>query len=278
MEKLANCSIAADIELIDKITGGNQYYEIYFTSTDKAKYKIIFNHVWDIRCSIEMAYVDRFHKFQRKAERQSDILLVEDSEYAEQFKKQTMGVYPADDLKDYLVCDGVDTVIEVLALKEPVLVKFEEKEAEKNLPDEGKASRMFLRRRIETTLTRGELETRMMLCRKYWPCFRKPRIQDQRFSLDTSISAIQRFARIRIRGSIEDKGDYRVISCCARPTFGVWLAIAIFLLGAVSCIPTWKTSYPVLLCFLAAIGFMVLDAIGQGQACLDRFAEKMTGQ
>ena len=137
---------------------------------------------------------------------------------------------------------------------------------------------MFLRKRIETTLTQGELESRMMQCRKYWLGFRKPKIQNQKFSLDTSISAIQRSARVRIQGSIEDRGDYRVILCCARPTVSVCLAAALLLWGAVSCIPTWKTSYPVFLCFLAAIIFMVLDAIGQEQACLDRFAEKMTGQ
>lgn len=63
MEKLVNCEITVSIESIDKIIGSNQLYEIFFTSEEKRKYKIVFDFVWDIRFSIENAYIERASKF-----------------------------------------------------------------------------------------------------------------------------------------------------------------------------------------------------------------------
>lgn len=123
MEKLVNCQIVVDIEMIDKIEGGNQYYEIFFTSRDKKRYKITFDFVWEIRCAIENAYIDRFSRFVRGVKEKSSILLIENSNCIKYLEQQVSGTLPVNGLKNYILFDSVDTVIEVLALKEPVLME-----------------------------------------------------------------------------------------------------------------------------------------------------------
>lgn len=124
MEKLVNCNIFVDIEIIDKISGGNQFYEVFFSTTDKINYKLVFDFVWDYRCAIENAYIDRFSKFCHNVEKESSVLMIENSDYVKYFQEQVSGTLPVDKVRDYLLFDTVDTVIEVLAVKEPVLVKI----------------------------------------------------------------------------------------------------------------------------------------------------------
>jgi hypothetical protein len=121
MEKLVNCHIKLDIELIEKITGGNQELEVIFLTKDKKRHKIYFDCVWDIRYSIENGYIDRFSKFIRDVKEPSSMVLVEDSKYIKYFEQQASGTRPVDELKDYIMFDAVDTVVEILTLKEPVL-------------------------------------------------------------------------------------------------------------------------------------------------------------
>lgn len=99
-------------------------YEIYFTSTDKIKYKFVFNFVWDFRCSIENAYIDRFTKFCHNEKEKSSILLIKNSNYVKYFEKQVSGTRPINEIKNYILFDRVDTIIEVLTLEEPVLIKI----------------------------------------------------------------------------------------------------------------------------------------------------------
>ena len=124
MEKLENCNIIIDIESIDKVSGRNQFYEIFFVSSEKIKYKIIFDFVWDFRCSIENAYIDRASKFCHNERKKSSVLLVKDSNYVKYFEEQVSGTRPINDIKNYILFDSIDTVIEVLTLKEPVLMKI----------------------------------------------------------------------------------------------------------------------------------------------------------
>lgn len=56
METLVNCDIIVDIESIDNVSGGNQEYEVYFTSVDNAKYKLVFDCAWVFRVSFESIY------------------------------------------------------------------------------------------------------------------------------------------------------------------------------------------------------------------------------
>ncbi|MDE7367988.1 MAG: hypothetical protein K2N24_11595 [Lachnospiraceae bacterium] len=123
MEKLVNCYIVVEIESINKISGGNQYYEIIFSSPDKTRYKITFDCVWDIRCSIENAYIERSSHFLHGEKEKSSILLIENSNYVKYFEKQVSGTRPIEELKNYILFDSVDTVIELLTIKEPVITQ-----------------------------------------------------------------------------------------------------------------------------------------------------------
>lgn len=124
MEILKNCNIITDIESIDKISGGNQLYEVFFSTKDSIKYKLVFDYVWDLRCSIENAYIDRSTKFGHKESEKSSILLIENSQYIKYFEEQVSGTRPIIGLKNYILFDKIDTVMEVLTLKEPTLVKL----------------------------------------------------------------------------------------------------------------------------------------------------------
>ena len=77
-----------------------------------------------MRCSIENAYIDRFSKFCHNEEQESSVLLIQNSDYIQYFEKQVSGTRPVSGLKDYILSDSVDTVMEILTLKEPILVKL----------------------------------------------------------------------------------------------------------------------------------------------------------
>lgn len=124
MESLVNCDIFIDIESIDKIAAGNQLYEVFFTTTNHIKYKIVFDFVWDFRCSIENAYIERSSKFCHNEKEKSSILLIQNSNYVKYFEEQVSGTRPISELKNYILFDYVDTIVELLTLKEPVLIKI----------------------------------------------------------------------------------------------------------------------------------------------------------
>lgn len=124
MESLVNCDIIIDIESIDRIAAGNQLYEVFFTTTNQIKYKIVFDFVWDFRCAIENAYIDRFSKFCHNEKEKSSILLIQNSNYVKYFEGQVSGTRPIGGLKNYILFDCVDTIIELLTRKEPVLIKI----------------------------------------------------------------------------------------------------------------------------------------------------------
>lgn len=125
MEKLINCEIITDIELIEMISGANEHFEITFLTKDKFKYRIIFASVWDMRYSIENGYIDRGSEMLHEEKEKSSVLLVENSEYVKYFEKQVSGTRPVDALKDFILFDAVDTVVEILTIEKPTLIKVE---------------------------------------------------------------------------------------------------------------------------------------------------------
>jgi hypothetical protein len=124
MEKLINSDLIIDIECIEMISGANQCFEIVFVANDKTKYKIAFDFVWDMRYSIENGYIDRASKFLHTEKEKSSVLLIENSEYVKYFEKQVSGTRPIDSIKNYILFDSIDTVVEVLTIKKPVLTKI----------------------------------------------------------------------------------------------------------------------------------------------------------
>ena len=126
MEKLVNCEFCVEISSIDKICGGNQFYEVFFTDMSGTKQKLTFDFVWDIRCSIENAYISRSTKFSHCEEKESSILLVQDSDYLRYFEEQVSGTRPTDEIKDYILFDQIDTVVELLTTGLPILTPIDE--------------------------------------------------------------------------------------------------------------------------------------------------------
>ena len=124
-EILENCEIIIDIWDIITVSGGNQEFEVYFTTPNGEEYKLMFSHVWDLRYCIENAAIDRFADFIRN-EKRSSILNVKNSEYIKYFEQQVSGTLPIDELKDYIRFDEADTVLEILTLEKPKLIKLEE--------------------------------------------------------------------------------------------------------------------------------------------------------
>ena len=124
MEKLKNCSIVIEIKDIETMSGTGQLFEVIFIANDGAKCKLSFDSVWDFRCATENAYIDRGSKFSHEEEEKSSILLIENSDYIKYFEEQSSGTRPMNNLKDYIIFDAIDTVVEVLTLKEPTLTRL----------------------------------------------------------------------------------------------------------------------------------------------------------
>ena len=127
MEKLKNCRIVIDIEEIESISCTNREFEVLLMSKDKKKYKIVFDYVLDMRYSIENASIDRFCNFRKNISENlidNSFFIVENSEYIKYFKNQVSGTIPADNITHYILFDKVDTVIDVLTEKEPILLSI----------------------------------------------------------------------------------------------------------------------------------------------------------
>ena len=124
METLVNCNVVTDIELIKEIVVKDQTCEITFSTVELVEYKLVFDSIWDCRYAIENAYIDRTSKFLHNEQKASSVLLVKNSEYIKYFDKQVCSTRPTCELKDYIIFDKVDTVVEVLALSEPKIIKI----------------------------------------------------------------------------------------------------------------------------------------------------------
>lgn len=122
MESLRNCHIIIEIESIEKISGGNQRFEVVYSTKEEQRHRLVFEHVWDLRYSIENGFIDRGSKFEHAEKVKSNVYLVENSDYVKYFEKQVSGTRPVSQLKDYIIFDAVDTVVEVLTTKEPQLL------------------------------------------------------------------------------------------------------------------------------------------------------------
>ena len=127
MEYLTNSNLLINIDLIEKITGANRFFEVFYCTEDKEKHKIILNDVWDMRYSIENASIDRFYEFRKHLPEgiiENSFYIVMNSQYIDYFENQVSGTYPINSLKHYLFTDNVDTILDVLAIEEPIFVKI----------------------------------------------------------------------------------------------------------------------------------------------------------
>lgn len=83
---------------------------------------ITFQNLYAYKYSIESGIIDRLQTVYRENEG-SLIYTVENSDYIKDFEFQSSGTRPIENLKHYLLMDSIDTVVEVLALSEPVIIQ-----------------------------------------------------------------------------------------------------------------------------------------------------------
>lgn len=127
MEKLKNGKIIINIDYIKNISGIAGYFEVELLTDDKIEYKMILNHAWDFRVSIENASIDRFCEFRKNLPDdiiENSIYIVENSEYIKYFENQVSGTRPIEFLSHYIICDKIDTTIDVLSEVDPILIKI----------------------------------------------------------------------------------------------------------------------------------------------------------
>lgn len=127
MQSLKNCEMILDIWHITNIMGGDQAFEVTFLNEAKEECKLVFERgVWDMRYSIENASIDRFCKFRECLPMgliDNSLYVVEDSEYIKYFEQQVCGTRPDGELKHYLLIDKIDTTLDILSWKDPIVVK-----------------------------------------------------------------------------------------------------------------------------------------------------------
>ncbi len=129
MEQLMNTELILDIEEITAFRGGDEWFEIDYLTKEKEAYRLSFSWVWDVHYSIENGFIDRFYRLRMNL--QNDIIdngiyIVIDSEYIKRFANEISGTRPLDDLKDYIISDRMNTVIELLTCRNPVLARISE--------------------------------------------------------------------------------------------------------------------------------------------------------
>ena len=106
------------IEIINCFEGGNRELNVFFTNTKNEKQKLYFDFVFDFRYAIENAFLNR--DFFRKE--YSSIYIVENSDYIKYFSNQVCGTYSIENLNHYIIFDSIDSGLEILTTKEPVLL------------------------------------------------------------------------------------------------------------------------------------------------------------
>jgi len=133
MERLINCSIVTDIDYIEHISfwplsGRDQEFEILFSTGheergDYKRYKLIFRDVWDLRCSNELVSVGRGDQFleRPKGRAKNNIFIVENSELISEFVQHMS----SNQLKHFFLHDNLDSIIDILATKDPELLEVE---------------------------------------------------------------------------------------------------------------------------------------------------------
>ena len=116
------------IKLIDSITirTCGEGCSINLMDNDKRKYVLTFDSIDDLRYAIENAFISRVSKVSREILESNSIFVVEESEYLKNFKYGVDGTIPIEDMKHFLIFDSIDTGIEILTNREPVLERRRE--------------------------------------------------------------------------------------------------------------------------------------------------------
>lgn len=122
MEKLISVPDSPRIEVITSALVLQQEAKIFADSFDGKKYEIYFPNIYDFRQCVEAAFISR--KFESDADKQNfAVRTVENSDWIRSFIRSSCGVYgeKESDFIHYILFDSIDTIIEIIATKPPVI-------------------------------------------------------------------------------------------------------------------------------------------------------------
>ncbi|QDK70399.1 hypothetical protein [Lactococcus protaetiae] len=117
------------------------FHFIFETQTErelasKEYYELSFSRVVGMEYSIMAINRLRFSKLTAKDELNSNICLIENSEWIKNLDEYFIDIYQPKNLKHYLIIDSSDTVIDILADGHPTLEKISKPEGTKLLKEE----------------------------------------------------------------------------------------------------------------------------------------------
>jgi hypothetical protein len=117
--------IRVQIKKIYPFSGGDGKCTVFFSEEKtKREYALRFEDIVDFRYAIENAFCKR-SAGRPWSDSLASIYTVEDSDYLKFFLNQD-GVLPVNGIRHFLLVDGFDTGIEILAYGDPVLTEIEE--------------------------------------------------------------------------------------------------------------------------------------------------------
>ncbi len=125
MEKLIPLKDMPNIEYISSALVLQREVRVYFDDFDKKSHELHFPDVYDFRQCVEAAFIAR--KFDDDADdrRTYSVFLVENSQLIKRFINSSDGVYGdrESEYRHYIIYDSIDTIIEIIAAKSPLLSK-----------------------------------------------------------------------------------------------------------------------------------------------------------
>jgi hypothetical protein len=127
---IIDSGITIDIELIERVTGGNRQFEVLFATRKDIHhyptwYTLAFGHVLEFRYVIEEGFINRSYEFSSPSPWSSSIALVGNSTLTESFLKNVPWYGTSKEVMHYILFDRTDTVIELLTFEKPILTKVE---------------------------------------------------------------------------------------------------------------------------------------------------------
>jgi len=117
-------NIQLKIEMIESFNGGNREVSLHFIDENRLNYSLFFGNVYDFRYAIENAFIDRFVNIPKETLSVNSIFTVTESEFLKNFEYQVSGTIPLTNIRHFIVCDSVDTAIELLTDLEPILLRI----------------------------------------------------------------------------------------------------------------------------------------------------------
>lgn len=82
--------------------------------------EIIFPDIYGYKYSNESGMIDRLSRIPVNLLRKNRIFVVVGSLYKEEYEFQSSGTRPMDEVEHFIILDDVDTIVEILAVSEPI--------------------------------------------------------------------------------------------------------------------------------------------------------------